>query len=1096
MDTTEDNSRYSRVDLLALRYEDSSRRRPSCANRTELQKLNFWKINGLPSNLSNNNSNSCSSYGNKTGLSPERENVSLTSSNGLLSSRRALRNRERAHNYYQRFTAGDQIGEDAQASLASLSGGNLCSASYKSANIDHRSISSSHLMPAFAKRRFVVAIGPNETQSEKANYEDGLGSSAKENTSISCQANADLKNTTRSTLSSPMRRTPAASAEWERSEKHSNFQPDSEQLLALSPTFLSGKQGTNLNVQERRIGSGRLLPRNDNWEYKNKDADSSLANLEKDRPQNGGIVIQQRQRTCSTKHSDRSNDILGDRDRDRDRERDRDRDRRINERSRDPNEGKKNMLSGRRATNRDKFNFGDSTMQNRGKRMNMYQTHDRHEPEWFSAGPTSQHETIDLHGFEDYENDSAADVKPAKEDVNKEFVALTNQIGSPTSRSSSIASLHVIDSSNDSNEMTSSNGPPSKRSNDNPIPKSEVEFNFDAFLNMDPMGNDGEVQGEVKGTSRFSRWFASKEPTCGSELGSYGSSTTLDRQEIPSVKDLEAQMKKVDLRPEYEIINTMRNAQQSTQAEARDNSVTRDTEGFKRLLQQLGSQNHAQPTPSYPLIPNVPVVRSEPRANPHDRHQHMARGPEDDLQQYQQQRHKKNDSLPHRHMDVVPQSPLHSALAPGIHDPNVAGLLSLQSQTRMEIQHLLQGIVRGDVSLEFLEKEISNPNTTAQSREIIGAVLYECSNSNRNAVQQKLNHPNDLNPHNAIKNHQFFNKNVSEDLFCQNTQSPSLSQQHLRHSNSPTPLAFTPTSVLRKMTADKESTPSQNNSAINQQYHQYQQLSTQYPKPTVHNLMNESPVIPAINQLQPRMILGGNYAMQHQHQHQLNPNSPQMSPKLPPQLSQQRSQPNKWPPGNMQALHGAKSFGRPILKGTLSSGSQQMAPVTFSTNNELQQIHQQRLKSMQPTETINSENIHGGGPPPIQNVPYTDGISQMQQHHYMQQQQQQRAHHRHRLFHGDMHRQTNMSMQSSGNMAGGPDSAESTNLMKNNNLGPMNCHRDERLSPTTNQLAQWFSPELLARASAGKLPLLNVNQALSLEEFERSMQHSSATVLN
>lgn len=52
-----------------------------------------------------------------------------------------------------------------------------------------------------------------------------------------------------------------------------------------------------------------------------------------------------------------------------------------------------------------------------------------------------------------------------------------------------------------------------------------------------------------------------------------------------------------------------------------------------------------------------------------------------------------------------------------------------------------------------------------------------------------------------------------------------------------------------------------------------------------------------------------------------------------------------------------------------------------------------------------------------------------------------------------------------------------------------------RLSPTSNQLAQWFSPELLAQASAGKLPLLDVGKALSLEEFERNM-HSSTTVNN
>jgi eukaryotic translation initiation factor 4E transporter len=59
----------------------------------------------------------------------------------------------------------------------------------------------------------------------------------------------------------------------------------------------------------------------------------------------------------------------------------------------------------------------------------------------------------------------------------------------------------------------------------------------------------------------------------------------------------------------------------------------------------------------------------------------------------------------------------------------------------------------------------------------------------------------------------------------------------------------------------------------------------------------------------------------------------------------------------------------------------------------------------------------------------------------------------------------------------------------------MNFNRDQ-LSPTSNQLARWFSPELLAKAKAGNLPTLNVEQTLSLEEFERSIQHSSATVHN
>lgn len=56
--------------------------------------------------------------------------------------------------------------------------------------------------------------------------------------------------------------------------------------------------------------------------------------------------------------------------------------------------------------------------------------------------------------------------------------------------------------------------------------------------------------------------------------------------------------------------------------------------------------------------------------------------------------------------------------------------------------------------------------------------------------------------------------------------------------------------------------------------------------------------------------------------------------------------------------------------------------------------------------------------------------------------------------------------------------------------------RDGALTPTSNQLARWFSPELLAQASAGKLPPVNLAQnALSLEELER-IQQSSTTVHN
>jgi len=65
-----------------------------------------------------------------------------------------------------------------------------------------------------------------------------------------------------------------------------------------------------------------------------------------------------------------------------------------------------------------------------------------------------------------------------------------------------------------------------------------------------------------------------------------------------------------------------------------------------------------------------------------------------------------------------------------------------------------------------------------------------------------------------------------------------------------------------------------------------------------------------------------------------------------------------------------------------------------------------------------------------------------------------------------------------------------------NSNGNNSGGRDETMTATNNQLARWFSPELLAQASAGKLPSLGVGQAMSLEEFERNMQHSSTTVHN
>lgn len=118
--------------------------------------------------------------------------------------------------------------------------------------------------------------------------------------------------------------------------------------------------------------------------------------------------------------------------------------------------------------------------------------------------------------------------------------------------------------------------------------------------------------------------------------------------------------------------------------------------------------------------------------------------------------------------------------------------------------------------------------------------------------------------------------------------------QQLNHCNSPTPLAFTPTSVLRKMTADKDTNFTQGVT-----YNQLQfQIHPQYSKHVTNITYNEPQETPAMS-VQPRMILGGgNYTT--------NSNSHDLITNLPPCRNQSMI---KWPSVSAQVLHG-KTFGK------------------------------------------------------------------------------------------------------------------------------------------------------------------------------------------
>ncbi|XP_039496351.1 eukaryotic translation initiation factor 4E transporter [Drosophila santomea] len=1009
MDTSKLSARYSKADLLALRYEGKSRQRPQCASRLELQTLGFWKMNLNTTALTVSNTYSNQS---KNRLSPEADNSGLICSNSSsISSRRAMRNRERANNYYQRFVPTDSLqvsGEDKDKDA--LSHGQP----YKSTMIDHRSISSSHLMPAFAKRRFVISKGSSSAESNEVNTCASKGKSP----------------------SSPSRRV----NELDTTDTCLNYvQPDHDQCLSSSPTFLTSRQ-------ERRIGSGRLLPRSDNWEYKKQNTIEASIENEKETAQNGsggtsGLTqhnqAQHRPRTISGKLVERVPEHT---------------DRRFQY------DSKKSVdrqgINNRRISGKEPF-----SNQSRGKRANSYLIHE--EPEWFSAGPTSQLETIDLHGFDDLEiNEDRSEIEDQNDQIQQLSKNLATQatIDNASMRKSSV-SLNLYDA-NPSDQMkdTGENVPtfiqnsadlghhnknqPSQMQSSQ---SSESEFNFDAFLNMHPLdnsllSNDCTEKSEAEGTSRFSRWFRHKEAANNNELPGLQESHAQEKLGMPSVKDLEAQMTKVDMRTD--LINPIAGSfSQTVQVEKH---IARDTEAFKKLLQQLGSQAR-QPHPCNDVCHTI-------------NHTNIASHEQLDLKLHQ----KINDG--HSQQPEL-----------SVHVPTMPTSSHVILQKRLEIQHLIQRLYCGDVSHEFLEKELDNPNTPAATKDVIAAVFREYSRPKRNVTGD----PN-IFTQSSFLQPQSAHQHYSQELPSQNTANHTINQL-ISHGNSPTPLAFTPTSVLRKMTADKDTQSPSSSYTQHPQYKIHQQHVKQHG--TRENIHEQQ--LTATMAVQPRMILGGGNFAVGQNNQQLSPN-----------MSLNRTQQGlKWTSGNMQMVQG-KSFGRPILKGGLNSTTHANSAIPF-TGHKIggQPIHQphqhlqqqQRFKSAQSVESImNTENVH-------QNMASPVGWHQLYLQHH-QQHLQARQQPRQRVIYGEMHRQSNPQM--SPPVPGFSDSSDSGNVIQTNSLTSPSYQRDDRISSPTNQLSQWFSPELLAKASAGKLPLLNVNQALSLEEFERSIQHSSAVVHN
>ncbi|XP_035691854.1 eukaryotic translation initiation factor 4E transporter-like isoform X2 [Branchiostoma floridae] len=232
---------------------------------------------------------------------------------------------------------------------------------------------------------------------------------------------------------------------------------------------------------QRRIGSGRL-----NLFEREREAARDGRDLGRDG----------RDRDFGRDGRDRDRDLGRDRDRDLGRDRDRDLGRDHRDRDRDLGRDMRDRDFGRDSRDRE-MDYKERNRDRGGRdrhdpQRRRLNSRPMDEPEWFSAGPTSQSDTIELGGYEDY-------VERKKRDNKKASSKQPDRNGSLETNSSSSPEM-----SQDGEGR--SGAPATAHSSD---------FNFDEFFNIDgnipgfPISQSPE-ESAAASSSRFSRWFASR----------------------------------------------------------------------------------------------------------------------------------------------------------------------------------------------------------------------------------------------------------------------------------------------------------------------------------------------------------------------------------------------------------------------------------------------------------------------------------------------------------------------------------------------------------------------------------------------------------
>ncbi|KAL1501261.1 hypothetical protein ABEB36_006616 [Hypothenemus hampei] len=834
------------------------------------------------------------------------------------------------------------------------------------------------------------------------------------------------------------------------------------------------------------------------------------------------------------------------------------------------------------------INRRNSRYSNEGRRR--YSESKEDEPEWFSSGPISQNDTIELRGFDDSDKPKTSKARQErnkqrvkdwfkKKGYNCNFVDVKEKEDEETKENKNGSEPEPTEEKGDNNQREPNTKAQlegqteDKRTTSH---ASEHSFDFDEFLKGEnipgllPNGVGAETE---KSTSRFSRWFKKDSPV--KDEGPSTSSRKSSLQEDNHIKHLledinESNAYFAPISPAGlmddknrsslgQPVNIMDMLSRGNRSEGWNAKPSGPGMGSKILsldeleakYRQNSSSEHSKPHVQKPdeemtaafkrlqagggsSVPqngpmNKPPAMSLLEMLSHSQQQDEARLAAAQQQQlfntmHPQQQPMHNDlalKMQQAQLQQKQQIDMLGKLmsANAIRASPLLDMGAQQSRellTRPEAQAILQGLTRGEITAQHLCQQLANPALQPRHREMLVTILKLQGSGNNygpsprvlspapmaqhhlyaqqqqqqqqlrvsplppNAMHQRVPSPRELQVHTQnILQRALIKKKLEEQTenfrkkqeMQQRGASPNMGigsqQAGQKGIVSPTPLAFTPTSVLRKMTAEKDE--GKENKAI--------------------------PIIDNGVKPQGRPLTG------------MRPNANVNS--------------QQWMPSQMP--FSMKQAGRPIVKAN-NNFQQSQTPDQFFAQLAAQQQQQQQQQPPLPQQRIYQPAPTAASRKPIIGQQYAQSVNAQGSQYGSSQQsqfshpnssqnfsqptaQQLRAQHQHRPS-----ASTSVTSITTNNGGAATPANQQTataqpvmgfnqqgaqpqgtvawqQFLNNSNVQQQEGGRSSQqgggqLSPSTaDQLTRWFSPDLLERARGGELP--STANLARLEEIER-----------